>query len=263
RRAEPRRLSAHRPRDLLRPAAPGAAAARRHRALRNLRARPRVAAAPRAARAPAAHRAGDPGATLVTATMTARRRIDFNCDLGEGCGDDAAIVPWISSASIACGAHAGDDASMRATLRLCRAHGVAAGAHPGHADPDHFGRRELDLSESDLRDLLHAQPQRIAALADAEGVRLAHVKPHRALYNQSAREPGIARVIATSVRDFDPGLRLYGLAGSASIEAAKAAGLAVAEEAFAERAYDGDGRLAPRGTPGAVLAGIGPALAQV
>ncbi len=199
----------------------------------------------------------------MTATMTARRRIDFNCDLGEGCGDDAAIVPWISSASIACGAHAGDDASMRATLRLCRAHGVAAGAHPGHADPDHFGRRELDLSESDLRDLLHAQLQRIAALADAEGVRLAHVKPHGALYNQSAREPGIARVIATSVRDFDPGLRLYGLAGSASIEAAKAAGLAVAEEAFAERAYDGDGRLAPRGTPGAVLAGIGPALAQV
>lgn len=199
----------------------------------------------------------------MTATMTARRRIDFNCDLGEGCGDDAAIVPWISSASIACGAHAGDDASMRATLRLCRAHGVAAGAHPGHADPDHFGRRELDLSESDLRALLHAQLQRIAALAEAEGVRLAHVKPHGALYNQSAREPGIARVIATSVRDFDPGLRLYGLAGSASIEAAKAAGLAVAEEAFAERAYDGDGRLAPRGTPGAVLAGIGPALAQV
>ena len=90
-------------------------------------------------------------------------RIDFNCDLGEGCGDDAAIVPWITSASIACGAHAGDDDTMRATLRLCRAHGVAAGAHPGYADRGHFGRRELALAARELHALLEAPLQRIGA----------------------------------------------------------------------------------------------------
>lgn len=189
--------------------------------------------------------------------------IDFNCDLGEGCGNDAAVIRWISSASIACGAHAGDDATMRATLRLCRAHGVAAGAHPGHDDRAHFGRRELALSAEDLRALLQAQLRRIASLADAEGVRLAHVKPHGALYNLAARDRTAADVIAATVHAFDPSLILYGLADSESTAAAEAAGLRVAHEAFAERAYDADGRLAPRGTPGAVLEDVDAALAQV
>lgn len=191
------------------------------------------------------------------------RRIDFNCDLGEGCGDDAAIVPWITSASIACGAHAGDDATMRATLRLCRAHGVAAGAHPGYADTAHFGRRALPLSRDALRALLEAQLARLAAIARDEGVRLVHVKPHGALYNLSAVDRGVADTIAAAVRAFDPGLRLFGLSGSESIRAAEAAGLPVAREAFAERAYDADGTLAPRGTPGAVLDDIDAAIAQV
>ena len=190
-------------------------------------------------------------------------RIDFNCDLGEGCGDDAAIVPWITSASIACGAHAGDDATMRATLRLCRAHGVAVGAHPGYADRGHFGRRELALSAAAQRALLAAQLQRLAASAQAEGMRLAHVKPHGALYNLAARDRGVADVVAAAVRDFDETLVLFALEGSESVRAGEAAGLRVAREAFAERAYDADGRLAPRGSPGAVLEGVGAALDQV
>lgn len=190
-------------------------------------------------------------------------RIDFNCDLGEGCGDDAAIVPWITSASIACGAHAGDDDTMRATLRLCRAHGVAAGAHPGYSDRAHFGRRELAMSPADLGRLLAAQLGRIRAHAEAEGMRLVHVKPHGALYNLAARDRAVADVVAQSVRAFDDTMILVGLAGSESIRAGEAAGLRVAGEAFAERAYDADGGLAPRGTPGAVLEGIDDAVAQV
>lgn len=190
-------------------------------------------------------------------------RIDFNCDLGENCGDDAAIVPWITSASIACGAHAGDDGTMRATLRLCRAHGVAAGAHPGYADRAHFGRRELSLSVDDLRALLDGQLRRIAALAAGEGVRLAHVKPHGALYNLAARERGVAEVVAAAVLAFDPSLVLFGLAGSEAIRAGEAAGLRVAREAFAERAYDADGSLAPRGSAGAVLEDLDASLRQV
>ena len=189
--------------------------------------------------------------------------IDFNCDLGEGCGDDAAVVPWISSASIACGAHAGNDATMRATLRLCRDHGVAAGAHPGHDDRAHFGRRELALSADELRALLETQLRRISAIAEAEGVRLAHVKPHGALYNLAARDREVADIIAAVVRAFDPSLVLYGLSASEATAAAEAAGLRVAHEAFAERAYDADGRLAPRDTPGAVFEGVDAALLQV
>ncbi|HEU0305531.1 MAG TPA: LamB/YcsF family protein, partial [Lysobacter sp.] len=105
-------------------------------------------------------------------------RIDFNCDLGEGCGDDAAIIPLITSASIACGGHAGDDATMRATLRLCREHGVAAGAHPGYADRANFGRSALPLSPAQVGELVASQVNVLAGIADAEGVRLAHVKPH-------------------------------------------------------------------------------------
>lgn len=189
--------------------------------------------------------------------------IDFNCDLGEGCANDAAIVPWISSASIACGAHAGDDATMRATLRLCRDHGVAVGAHPGYEDRAHFGRRDIALPAEALRTLVETQLQRIASLAAAEGMRLAHVKPHGALYNLAARDRAVADVIATTVQAFDASLVLYGLAGSASTAAAESAGLRTAHEAFAERAYDAGGRLAPRGTPGAVLEGVPAALRQV
>jgi UPF0271 protein len=190
-------------------------------------------------------------------------RIDFNCDLGEGCGDDAAIVPFISSASIACGAHAGDADTLRATLRLCGEHGVAVGAHPAFEDRAHFGRRELALPPAQVRALVARQLETIGTACAALGLRLAHVKPHGALYNLAARDAEVAAAIATAVRAFDPGLILYGLANSRLTDAGIANGLRVAHEAFAERAYDVDGQLAPRGTPGAVFADLDRALAQV
>ena len=189
-------------------------------------------------------------------------RIDFNCDLGEGCGDDAAIMPWITSANIACGAHAGDDATIRETLRLCRQHCVVAGAHPGYDDRAHFGRRDIELSPHEIAALIRSQLERIAAIAREEGVALRHVKPHGALYNRSARDPLVAAAIAATVRVFDPTLVLVGLSDSASTAAGDAAGLRVAHEVFAERGYGNDARLLPRGTPGAVLDTLDVALAQ-
>jgi len=189
--------------------------------------------------------------------------LDFNCDLGEGCGQDAAIVPHISSASIACGAHAGDEATMRESVALCLAHGVAIGAHPSFEDREHFGRRELALAPADIRTLVTRQVALLASACADAGARLHHVKPHGALYNLAARDRGVAAAIADAVRAVDPGLVLYGLANSELTAAGEAAGLRVAHEAFAERAYDADGRLAPRGTPGAVIEGFDEALAQV
>jgi 5-oxoprolinase (ATP-hydrolysing) subunit A len=189
-------------------------------------------------------------------------RVDFNCDLGEGCGNDAAIMPLISSANIACGAHAGDEASMRETLRLCREFGVAAGAHPGYADREHFGRRALQLDSAEIARMVVGQLQLLADLADAEALSLRHVKPHGALYNQAARDARIAEVIADSVHRFDPQLILVGLAGSELPRAGLRAGLRVAEEAFADRRYLLDGSLAPRGTEGAVIEDAEAAVAQ-
>lgn len=190
-------------------------------------------------------------------------RIDFNCDLGEGCGDDAAIVPFISSASIACGGHAGDEASMRASVALCLQHGVAIGAHPSFVDREHFGRRELDLGPGAIHVLVLAQVRRLKAACDALGTRLRHVKPHGALYNLASRDADVADAVASAVRAIDPALWLYALSGSALAEAGRLAGLQVAEEAFAERRYTADGQLAPRGTPGAVIDTLDAALAQV
>ncbi|MDI9240332.1 5-oxoprolinase subunit PxpA [Lysobacter sp. LF1] len=190
-------------------------------------------------------------------------RIDFNCDLGEGCGDDAAILPLVSSASIACGGHAGDEETMRATLRLCRAHGVAAGAHPSFEDREHFGRRALTLPPDEVARMVREQVLRLSAIAREEGIRLAHVKPHGALYNVAADDHGVADAIAATVAQIDPSLVLFGLSGSALTDAAAAHGLPVAHEVFAERGYDARGRLLPRGTPGAVIESLAEAIAQV
>ena len=191
-----------------------------------------------------------------------QRRIDFNCDLGEGC-DDAALMAYISSASIACGMHAGDPETMRATLALCRQHGVAVGAHPGFADREHFGRRQQEISPNDAYALVLSQLGALGAIARAQGVALRHVKPHGALYNQAADDVALADAIARAVRDFDPELILYGLSGSAMTAAGERVGLRVAHEVFAERRYEADGRLTPRNMPGAVIDKINESLAQV
>lgn len=188
--------------------------------------------------------------------------IDLNCDLGESfgryqLGSDAAIMPYITSANIACGYHAGDPTVMQATLRLAKAHGVAAGAHPGWPDLQGFGRREMTFSTVETRALVLYQVGALAALARAEGVELTHVKPHGALYNQAARDPALAAAVAAALRDFSRALVLVGLAGSRLIEAARENGLHAAAEAFPDRAYLPDGTLMPRSQPGAVLESAG------
>jgi UPF0271 protein len=185
--------------------------------------------------------------------MTLPRPIDFNADLGEDCGDDAGVIPWISSASIACGGHAGDARTMAATVRLCLAQGVAIGAHPSYPDRAGFGRRPLDMPLDELLQSIREQVEAIAEIAARAGTRLAHVKPHGALYNRSAVDPELAAAIAQVVRAIDPGLRLYGLAGSISLSAARAAGLIAVAEAFADRRYRPDGTLVPRSESHAVI----------
>ncbi|HVN98948.1 MAG TPA: 5-oxoprolinase subunit PxpA [Steroidobacteraceae bacterium] len=190
-------------------------------------------------------------------------RIDLNADLGEGCGTDEAILELVSSANIACGWHAGSAEDMLALVRAARARGVAIGAHPSYPDREHFGRRELQLPLHVVRAGLLYQLGALEAIARAEGATLAHVKPHGALYNQAARDPDLAQCIARSVRDFNPRLKLMGLAGSPMIDAFRAEGLAVIEEGFADRRYTPDGHLAPRGTPGALIDDTETVLAQV
>ena len=185
-------------------------------------------------------------------------RIDLNSDLGEAfgawpMGQDAALMPLISSANVACGFHAGDPATMRATVRLARRHGVAVGAHPGLPDLVGFGRREMQIAPQDVEDLVVYQVGALAAIARSEGVALQHVKAHGALYNRACRDEALAEAIARGVRTVDASLVLFGLPGSALLQAGLDAGLPVAAEAFADRAYQPDGTLAPRSQPGSVI----------
>lgn len=191
------------------------------------------------------------------------RTIDFNSDLGEDCGDDAAILPYISSASIACGFHAGSPDTMRRTVALCLAHGVAIGAHPSHADRENFGRVAHPLSSEEAYALTLYQVAALDGFVRAAGGRLHHVKPHGALYNQAARDAGLAEAIARAVCDHDAGLVLYGLSGSALTTAGERLGLQVAHEAFAERRYEADATLTPRSQADASIKDLPTAAAQV
>ena len=168
-------------------------------------------------------------------------------------GADAGIMPHISSANIACGAHAGDPAVMRRTLRLARQHGVGCGAHPGFADLAGFGRREIPVTPLEAGDLVLWQIGALEAIARSEGVKLRHVKAHGALYNMAGRDPALAAALASAVAQFDRALVFFGLAGSGMLEAGRRAGLTVAAEGFADRAYEPDGSLTSRGRPGAVI----------
>lgn len=178
-------------------------------------------------------------------------RIDLNADLGEGQGDDSAMLACVSSASICCGAHAGGPDILRATLRAAAAAGVTAGAHPGFADRPNFGRVAVPMSAAEVESLVAGQVADAAQAAADEGTTLAYVKAHGALYNLAAVDADVALAVARGVRAVDPGLVLLGLAGSQQLR--HAAGLRTAAEAFADRAYLPDGTLAPRGRAGAVL----------
>ncbi len=186
------------------------------------------------------------------------RTIDLNCDMGESfgayrMGNDAAIIPYISSANIACGFHAGDPATMRKTVRLAMDNGVAIGAHPGLQDLAGFGRRHIDLSPQEAYDIVVYQIGSLWAFVEAEGGKLKHVKPHGALYNRAAIDAGLAEAIAEAVYKVDPELILFGLAGSALIEAGRQLGLHTASEGFADRTYESTGALTPRQEPGSVI----------
>jgi UPF0271 protein len=181
------------------------------------------------------------------------RRVDLNCDLGEGGACDEELLGAITSANIACGFHAGDPGVMRRTVELALKNGVALGAHPGLRDPEGFGRRSMALDPQEAFDLTLYQIGALRALASAQGARLVHVKPHGALYNMAARDPALADALARAVRAADPGLIFVGLASSEMIRAAQRQGLRAAEEAFADRAYRPDGSLVPRGESGALI----------
>ena len=180
-------------------------------------------------------------------------KIDLNCDMGENIGDDADIMPYITSANIACGFHAGDEMSMQATVRLAKQYGVTVGAHPSWKDVEGFGRREMSLRSDAVEALVLYQIGALYAIARAEGVELHHVKPHGALYNQAAQDKALASAIARAVKRFSVDLILVGLAGSGLVEAGVEAGLKVSNEGFPDRNYNPDGTLISRKLAGAVI----------
>lgn len=184
--------------------------------------------------------------------------VDLNCDVGEcfgawSLGADSDVLAHVTSANIACGFHAGDPAAMRRTVELALSSGVALGAHPGLPDLVGFGRRVIEVTADEVYDMVVYQVGALAAFAAARGARLAHVKPHGALYNMAATRSSLAEAIARATRDVDDGLLLYGLAGSQLVAAARSAGIEPVEEVFADRRYAGDGTLVARSERGAVI----------
>jgi len=179
--------------------------------------------------------------------------LDLNADIGEGMPNDAALLEIVSSASIACGGHAGTEETIRAALRGAKANGLVAGAHPGFVDPEHFGRRRLEVGADELTRQMRQQLDTIAGLAREEGVELKYVKLHGALANMAAEDEVIASVAFAAVRNLDPGLAVLAIDHSAQVAAAEALGLKVVHEAYADRAYQTNGLLVPRSEPGAVL----------
>lgn len=184
--------------------------------------------------------------------------IDINCDLGEGCGpddtsSDEAVMPFITSANIACGFHAGDPLTIEKSVKSAISHGVGIGAHPGYPDREGFGRRPVNMSHEELRALILYQAGAVKGITEAAGGKMQHVKPHGALYNAAATDYEMAYVIAQAVKDLDKTLTLVALSGSELIRAARDAGLSCASEVFADRSYNDDGTLVSRSIEGAVL----------
>jgi UPF0271 protein len=179
--------------------------------------------------------------------------VDLNADVGEGAGEDDAVMAGVTSVNVACGVHAGSRALMAATLAVARNRGLAVGAHPGYADRAGSGRRELDLTSAEITALVADQIRSLDELAAAAGVSLAHVKPHGALYNQAVYDERIARAVVEGVRAHTPAIAVFAPPESALLRAAGDAGLRGVREAFADRSYQANGRLVPRSQPGAVI----------
>jgi UPF0271 protein len=179
--------------------------------------------------------------------------IDLNADVGEGLPNDEALMSYISSANICCGFHAGSRQIMQQTIGLCLQYNVSIGAHPGYPDRINFGRKEQELSPAQIMDLIGEQLMLMQEDCKAVGAIMYHMKPHGALYNQSARNPHLAAAIAEALFSFNPQLILFGLSGSCSISEAQKRGLRTASEFFADRAYTDEGCLTPRNIPGALI----------
>lgn len=181
--------------------------------------------------------------------------VDLNCDMGElaDSGVEERLMRSVTSANIACGGHAGDEATMERTIRLALADGVAVGAHPGYPDRAHFGRVEMPLAADEIARAVYVQVAALCAVAARLGAPVTQVKPHGALYNAAAKNAAVAEAIARGVARASRAMVLVGLAGSRMIEVWRAAGFTVAEEGFADRRYEPDGSLRPRSHPGALI----------
>ena len=193
--------------------------------------------------------------------------VDINCDMGESYGTyrigaDADVMPYITSANIACGFHGGDPAVMRATVAAAVKANVAIGAHPALPDLVGFGRRAMQISPEEAYDMVVYQVGALLGFVRAAGAELRHVKPHGALYNMAAAQPPLANAIARALRDIDTRLVLYGLAGSHLLTAAGDAGIPAASEVFADRNYMKDGTLVPRHRPDAMVHDVNEAVAR-
>lgn len=188
---------------------------------------------------------------------------DINCDTGEGIGNDEALMPFITSANIACGYHAGDEDTIRTTLLLTKTYGVHAGAHPSFPDRENFGRTEMPCTPQELYQFVTQQLKLFGRITNECNVPFHHVKPHGALYNMAARDPHLAEAFALAVKDYNSRLVVYGLSNSHLITEAKKLGLPAMHEAFADRTYQDDGSLTPRSQPGALIEDEAKAVQQV
>jgi UPF0271 protein len=188
--------------------------------------------------------------------------IDINCDMGEGIGNDELIMPFISSANIACGYHAGDEKTMKQTIELAIKNNVAIGAHPSFLDRENFGRTEKYLSNKEIYDLIITQVQALEKISNEFGFSLHHVKPHGALYNMAAKNSELASTICLAIKDINDTLIVYGLSGSHLMIEAKKIGLKTASEVFADRTYQDDGSLTPRSQPNALIEDVEKAVHQ-
>ena len=190
--------------------------------------------------------------------------IDLNCDMGELPDDrhEAALMQYITSANIACGGHAGDEATMERTARLAMERGVRIGAHPGYPDPANFGRLEMPLTEEQIAAAVHSQILRLEAVVRRLGAAIVHVKPHGALYNVAVRNEAVARAIGEGVARWNRTAPIFGLAGSPMLDVWRSMGLPVAGEAFADRRYEPDGTLRNRKFPDALITDPASAAAQ-
>ncbi len=195
-------------------------------------------------------------------------KIDLNCDLGESfgaytIGSDDQIIPFISSANVACGFHASDPVVMQKTVEMCAKNNVCVGAHPGFMDLMGFGRRPMKISPAEAKAYIIYQVGALKAFCEANGVKLQHVKPHGALYNMAGKDYGLAMGICEGVKAVDPSLIMYVLSGSQMQKAAEDCGLKIAREVFADRGYMADGSLVPRGQEGAMITDDNIAMARV